>query len=177
MTSRLAIACLILGAAIVAQGDQLGRWQTYSSAEGKFSALMPPNVQRLVQSVQTEAGPIDVKVYYGVEGTSVYMVTCNPMPAIGNDARAKQFVLESALEGALKNRPEGRIVRSNPLKVGGYQALDAVFEFKTPKGRVASCAWRGVLVKDRLYQALALAPQGSLNPEAVKRLYGSLRIQ
>lgn len=177
MSARIVPALVLLSVAIGAHALQASRWQTYSSSEGRFSVLMPPNVQRTVQSVQTDAGQIDVKVFYGVEGASVYMVTCNQMPSVGDDAAAKKYVLECALDGALKNRPNGKIIRATQMKVSGHEALDAVFEFKTPKGRVATCAWRGVLVKDRLYQALALAPQGSLNADAVKRLYSSLRIQ
>ncbi len=171
------IGAALVCAAIAVCQSQPGAWQSFKSAEGRFSVQLPASVQKLTQNVVSKAGDIRVHMFYAVEGMNVYMVTYNEIPVTGIDAKGRQFVLESALQGALRNKKNGKIVRAAPSKVEGHEALDALFEFDTPSGKRGSCLWRAVLANDRLYQALTLGERGNLDVAASRKLFGSLRIQ
>lgn len=157
MRTRMAAASLglslLVAAAALAQG-----WVTYSPPQGTFSVLLPGKPRFEKSTVASEAGPLALHNYtVGANGgATAYIVSFTDYPAAVIAKADPQKMLAGARDGQLKNL-QATATSDKVIALDGSPGRDV--QFKNAKGFTGRC--KMFLVKNRLYQVLALTTNGT----------------
>jgi hypothetical protein len=130
-------------------------WKTFTSEADGFSIDMPGVPAETSQSTTTELGEIAIHFFQIANGEAQYAVTFNdyPIEISAEDLNADQ-VLDDAIEGAGRG---GEVESVNRIEVQGNPAVEGELNMQ----ETTHVWYRGILVKNRLYQLIMTAPQAS----------------
>jgi hypothetical protein len=127
-------------------------WATYSSPEG-FSVDMPGQPQETQQTTPSDLGDITVYFFQVTDGPAYYAASYNDYPL---DMSAEDLDPDNTLSDAWQGVGQsGEIVSTQPVEVQGYPGVEGEINVQD-----TSHIWyRGIMVKDRLYQLVVTAPE------------------
>lgn len=153
------IAAAALGLSIFAAGVASAQaWQTFSSKTGGFSVQMPGAPKYEKRAVPSAAGQLSLNNYTVATngGATAYIVSFTDYPAkvVGSADPAKMLI--GARDGQLKNL-QATATADKAISLNGNPGRDT--SFKNAKGFTGRC--KSFLVKNRLYQVLALTTNSS----------------
>ena len=126
-------------------------WKEFSSAEGKFSAIMPPDIKTSVIATDTAEGRLLTHTVSATDSDlSEFLVSWTEYPQENIEQRATEsrFI---KMRDALVGYKGGRVLDESVVSREGHPARDITFS--TSEGRVVRV--RFYFVKNRLYQVMA----------------------
>ena len=141
-------------------------WSEFTSTSGGFAVQMPGTPKDQTQSVAQATGDLTLHNFTVEDRDYAYIVSYVDFPAgtiVQSDADA---FLDSTVDGSVSSG-KGELKSQSAITLGGYPGRLA--EFTTvANGQLPATSIKAhyYLVKDRLYQILAIAPQGQLPAEA-----------
>jgi hypothetical protein len=141
-------------------------WQEFKSASGGFTVQMPGAPQEQTQSIASAAGPLDLHNFVVEDRSIAYIVSYLDFPSGAITASDSDALLDNAVDGSVKSG-SGTLKSKSSLALGEYPGRLA--EFTTAaNGQTPATTIRAhyFLVRTRLYQVLAVAPQDQLPAEA-----------
>ena len=145
-------------------------WQEFKSVPGGFTVQMPGTPKDQTQSVAQATGDLTLHNFTVEDGNNAYIVSYVDFPADDFARSDADTVLDSTVNGSVSSG-KGALSSKSTITLGGYPGRLA--EFTTAaNGQLPATSVKGhyYLVKERLYQVLAIAPQGKLPAEADKFL-------
>jgi hypothetical protein len=157
--------------ALPADGSE---WKTFTSREGKYKALLPSGAKTKTQSVKTEIGPVKVvTTEAALEGTH-YMVVYADYPADRFKDADPDKVLDGVRGGAVKEA-KGKLVSEKKITLGKarHPGRDLLIETLDGKARVRQ---RIYLVRNRLYQILAIGTEEAVKARTVDKFHESFTL-
>jgi hypothetical protein len=167
-TCALAAAAVVIGtgllAAAVGQDVEL---QEYYSRDGKFRALLPPEVN----IKDSKSGGTVTKSFVGaVAGDRVFVVSYSDLPLAVNAKQARDVLAGFAKSVAGKGGKvlSGKEVAVGPEKLPGRDVL-----IEQPKNFLRM---RGVISGKRMYQVMALGPKDFVTSADADKVIESLEI-
>ena len=154
-------------------------WKTVE-ADGGFSLAFPGEPRVTDQVFQSQAGPIQAKMYVfeGPGGTSAFMASHNSYPPGVLDPNP-DVVLDGARDGAVAN-VRGTLKSEKKISVDGHPGRELVIEAVTQdasgKPMKMTTFARAYLVNGHLLQALVVMPEGSVELPKVRAFLESFRL-
>jgi hypothetical protein len=128
-------------------------WITFESPEGGFRVELPSEPESNVQSVPSQAGPLEAAVFtVEVDADTGYIVAYTDYPEEVLEVEPGT-VLDGAVQGAATN-VSGTVESSTKLTVEGFPAVDYVIA--VDGGRVEA---RAILAGSRIYLLQRAASQ------------------
>lgn len=153
--------------------DKTPSWAEFTSKAGSFSALFPGKPQESKETVSKDGPP---QFQYVVGGpTGAYLVSYQDNPNLVNAGKALQDkALQTARDGA-QRATQGKLLRSKEIKLDNvHPGLE--FEFEIPHGAGGVYRSRAYLVKDRLYQVIAVGQKDFATSKDADRFLGSFKL-
>src|SRR4030042_4579780 len=167
MRTKICIVVLIVLLSVA--GCKRVNWKEFSSANGKFSVMMPGEPQEQHETVKTAVGPVDLYMHILDVGTSAYIVGYSDYPEDLIKNSEVNILLEGARNGAISNI-RGTLVNEKDISIAGNPGKE--FNFSVPhrpelpnKGIGKS---RIFLVGNRLYQCMVVGDKNTKNEDIDK---------
>lgn len=149
------IGCVVVYGAIhlIRGGDKLQAFELYQSQEGRFSVLFPGEPKRILKSVDTPAGKIDLVLYQAGSKKTGFIVGYSDYPQEVIDKSNPRKMLDGARDGAVGNAG-GELIDEIELTFQDYPGRE--IEVEVP-GK-ATIRARLILIDNRLYQVMVISP-------------------
>jgi hypothetical protein len=171
MRVRHAVPVLVLALLASAAGAAQNEWKEFTSPEGRFRVLLPgkPEVQKL--AVNTALGPQDLHMHRaaGSPHSFVVIYTDNPEAAL-KDRGGNQF-LDDVRDGFMKSI-RGKLVAEKKATVDSNPGREMLIE--VPGG--VNVVSRLCLVKNRMYQLVAIGPKEKSAAPEITRFFDSFKL-
>ena len=172
MRRKLFAACLVLVAAVSVCAQQPAAaapaWEKFTSAEGKFSILMPGKPEPQKQTSQSPIGPYTTYLFIGRSSGQIYLVGwVDYAPSFTFDPQKE---MEANRDNFAKG-VEAQVKATTPIKLGTYSGI----EF-TGDSEKASFRSRVYIVGKRPYQLIALWSKGEAEPPDIARFLSSFTL-
>jgi hypothetical protein len=142
----------------------------FKSETGGFSITTPYALKETTQSVDTEAGKIEIHMFSAEQGQQAWMVGYSDYPPEIVEASDAEGLLGASRDGAVSN-VNGELVSDAPVSLNEHPGR----EF-TASAQGLSLRARIFLVENRLYQIMAVVPKGQENSEEVDRFLQSFQL-
>ncbi len=147
-------------------------WHEYRSNKGGYSVEVPGTVKEDTSSVTTPIGAIAFHTAVSEGSDYGYATAYADFP----DFVVKQDhkdLLTGARDGALRNI-DGKLDKQTWIEIDGHQGLEMTFTSSSKKMKAKA---RIILVKNRLYQAIAAQTEDSYDEQEVDRYLKSFRLR
>ena len=166
----LAISLLVLA------GCHKPNWQDFSSAEGRFSVLMPGTPKDKSQTENTPLGPITTHISIYSDNDSAFAVSYTEYPP----SLMENFNVEKGLDGA-RNAQLGKfgsaLISETPLSYQDtYPGRELQMTLTKGDGKHA-IRNRMYLIKNRLYQVMIILPKDELFSKDAVKFMDSFKLQ
>jgi hypothetical protein len=168
------LSVLLVLTIILSACQSAPEWQTYTSAEGGFSAEMPGAPAAGVTTEQTPNGPVDVHSVRATRagGAQTFQVTYSDYPDMVIVTTPEDTLLKNATVAAYQ-AAGGQIVSEQPLKLDDrYSGRELLIRTDAK----LLLTMRFYLVHSRLYQLVAAVPDGEAR-DVVERFIYSFKLQ
>ena len=129
----------------------LDGWQTFTSEADGFAIDTPGEPQASTRTTDSPLGEVTFHFFQLSDGDAQYGVSYNDYPVAAGDLDAKQL-LTDAINGAGGG---SEVQNVQAVDVQGHPAIDG----ETSLQDVAHLWYRGILVRERLYQLIVTAPE------------------
>lgn len=137
---------------LLVMGCQSGTWDSFTSSEGKFSALFPKNPTEEIDTLNTAIGTLEMHTFTASYRKGFFAVAYVDYPYSAVRVTPASSLLDGARDGAVE-RTNGRLLSEKLISLGGYPGREIKIKIETPK-HTAIIRCRIYLVKNRLYQIL-----------------------
>lgn len=146
-------------------------WKEFTSAEGKFSALMPDEPTTSYIVTRTPKGAVQTYTVSATDEGNSYSVSWTEykQESVEHKATDKTF---DRLRDALVGGKSGKVLSDAPISLEGH--LARAVTFTTDDGHVVMA--RLYFIKNRFYQVMAERKEGTTDPEAAERFLNSFRV-
>ena len=141
--------------------------QTFTSIEGKFTAVMPGKPKMQIQDVDSPSGKLKTHLGFVIVSLDlVYMISYVDLPA-SVAQEYPQVVLKRSRDGVL-SKLNGKLITDSEIQLGKEKIPGRAILLEFPKG---SYRTRLFLVDARLYQVVAIGSRKAVtSPDADKYL-------
>jgi hypothetical protein len=129
--------------------------QEFRSETGGFSIMTPYILKETTQSLDTQAGKIEVHSFIAGQAGDSYLVGYSDYPAVAVQASDPQKILDGSRDGAVAN-VKGELVSEIPITLSEYPGRDLTITVKAANGQELFLRGRIYLVGNRLYQIIAV---------------------
>jgi FimV-like protein len=173
----LAVTIFILGIALFLLRDQLSSdagWREFAPEEGRFSILVPRTPRKTTETTETQIGTIDTHIFVVTHGDFTYIMVYNDFPQRLINSSDSRAMLNGARDGAVESLG-GRLLSENSISINGFPGRE--LKVKVSEGPYTSVAQvRIYLVRNRLYQIYAIAPEARASSPDVKKFLDSFKL-
>ena len=141
----------VMGSGAYAQENSA--WTSFTSAEGRFTVLMPAKPNTEVKDTNTAQGNLALHLFSAANDNGYFLISYNDFPNV--DETNVQTALEAGRTGAIESMG-GELVSERKISIGNNPGL----EFRAKKiseGPEIIANARLYFVGHRLYQLLVLA--------------------
>jgi hypothetical protein len=160
--------------AVLAAGTALAEpngWKTYSYPEAGFSAAFPAKPKEGNQAHQSGSfGRLESKVYLVEHGGVAYVVSATTLPGKARDEKTPAALLDDARNGFVAG-VKGKLQREGEIALKGFPGRDVEV---SAAGQVVFA--RLYLVRDRLYQLVAVFPKENVGAPDARRFLDSFAL-
>ncbi len=167
-----AIAILIGVMGSVAFAQETSAWTSFTSAEGRFTVLMPSKPKIEDKDTDTTQGTLPLHLFSSSNDNAYFLISYNDFPNL--DETNLQAALEAGRTGAIQSMG-GELVSERKISIGNNPGL----EFRAKKiseGSEIIANARLYLVGRRLYQLLVLAYKPHADSPDIQRFLTSLEL-
>jgi hypothetical protein len=186
LSKRLRVVPIIvlLLTSIASAFQEAPPWQTFKSAEGKFSVLMPTEPKVQVQDVDSSVGKLTLYSYGSSSKAAYLIVSYGDYPNEPTDAANAEKVLDGVREGVVKGM-EGEVLSGERIVLKGRaNAGTALVDYpgreftgkKMHEGSEIYFSWKVYLVGRRLYQLAALTNKADATSPDVQKFLTSFQL-
>ncbi len=149
--------------------------QEFKSEAGAFSVTTPVGLRAATQSVDTQAGKLEIHTFFGQQGATGYMVgyVDYPQEVVQQGDPAK--ILDGSRDGAVSN-VNGKLVIETKVTLDGHPGRELVIDAKARNGEDGTVRARVFLVNNRLYQVMIVAPKGRVSSSAMNDFLQSFKL-
>jgi hypothetical protein len=171
MKRKLFAACLILAAGVSVCAQQppaAVAWEKFTSAEGKFSIMLPGKPEPNKQTAESPYGPYTTYLFLAKDSGQVYIV------GWVDYAPSFRFDTQKELEANRDNFAKGvkaEVKGTTPIKLGTYPGI----EF-TAENEQALFRSRVYIVGKRPYQLIAMWGKRGAEPLDAAKFFSSFTI-
>ncbi|MBN2572894.1 MAG: hypothetical protein JXA68_12255 [Ignavibacteriales bacterium] len=153
-----------------------GNENEFVAKDGGFAVEFPSEPERMTQSVPTEVGDIQMTIYQAMssDGNVVYFVSYNDYPAELVEQGDPESMLEEGMNGALGTY-SSQLISSKKIKYGDHPGIE-FFAGGESQGYAINVKARMYLVENRLYQALVLGLEGSIDEDEMDEFLETFRL-
>lgn len=145
------------------------------SASGGFAVMTLAQLTETTQPLETQAGKVDLHLFSGQDGNTGYFVSyCDYPPDFAPPEKAEQM-LDGARDGAVHNA-KGKLIQETKITLMGHPGREVVIAARGEDGRAATIKGRLYMVKNRLYQVVAVAPSYQSNVEELDHFLQSFKL-
>ncbi len=145
---------------LIGGDDELKEFESYHSDEGRFSALFPGKPTKIMQSMDTPAGKVELVMYQGGAEETGFIVGYCDYPQEVIDKPNLQKILDGARDGAIRNI-QGELIEETKLEFHGY--IGREIKIKAPQDLIIKA--RMILIDNRLYQVMVVSPSADIIEE------------
>jgi hypothetical protein len=169
------LAFILSLAFILLAGCQKFSWKDFSSAEGKFSVLMPGTPQNHSQSLNSPFGPVTTYAFVYSNNDSAFAVSYTDYPQDPTRGINTQKVLDGA-RNSLLAKPGGTLIGESSISLGSYPGREVQMVTAEGDGKHA-LRTRVYLVNSRLYQVMVVLPNEEASSENAVKFLDSFKLQ
>jgi hypothetical protein len=148
-----AVTILIGMMGSIAFAQENSGWASFTSAEGRFTVLMPTKPKIEVKDTDTAQGTLQLHLFSSSNDNAYFLVSYNDFPSV--DEANKQAALEAGRTGAIDSMG-GALVSERKISIGNDPGLEFSAK-KVSEGSEIIANARLYFVGQRLYQLLVLA--------------------
>ena len=149
-------------------------WQTFTSTEAGFHVLVPAAPADEVQNIQTDAGPIPMRTFTAKGLDAQYVVAFADYPAAVVAAQTSETLLSSARDGSVRSLSKAVVSDERPVTLNGtYPGREYRADISDQGLSVVA---RIYLVKNRLYETLAIVPLQKATPADAQKFLDSFQL-
>ena len=170
LAGAFAILVGVMGSGVVAQENS--GWTSFTSAEGRFTVLMPAKPKIEVKDTDTTQGNLALHLFSASNDNAYFLISYNDFPKV--DETNQQAALEAGRTGAIESMG-GELVSERKISIGNSPGL----EFRAKKiseGTEIIANARLYFVGHRLYQLLVLAYKPHADSPDIQRFLTSLEL-
>ena len=179
----LLLASITAAASVAPAFQDAAPWRTFTSAEGKFSLLMPAETKTEVQDVDSEVGKLTMYSYTASSKDAFLMASYGDYPREPVDADHVEQVLTGVHDGVLKSIG-GQELSNSKIVLKGRAKSGALVEYpgrdftgtKMNQGSEIFFSWRIYLVGRRLYQLAIITNKADANSPDVSKFLTSFQL-
>lgn len=179
-TISLCVPLLVLFALVVPSLAACGSSTTeppqeFKSETGRFSIMAPYALEETTQSVDTEAGTIEIHMFVADRGQESWLVGYSDYPEEIVQAADPQLILEGAGNGAAAN-VDGELVSIAQTSLNDYPGRKVTISAQAQNGQDMVVQGHMFLVGNRLYQILVVVPKGQESRQEIADFLQSFQL-
>jgi hypothetical protein len=149
-------------------------WKEFRSQAGRFSVRLPGTPKEDKQAIDTAVGKIDMFLFvYEVSNDVAYLIMYNDYPEDVVAKADKTTMLDGARDGAVEN-VKGKLRSEKNVSISGSPGREIVVD--TSDAPLSTIKSRMYLVKNRLYQVMAVVPKGKETSKDVDKFLDSFKL-
>jgi hypothetical protein len=151
------------------------KFSEFKSEAGKFTVMAPAVLLEETQTLETQAGKIDLHVFSTQSDDIGYFVSYCDYPQEIVQRGNPETMLDGSRDGALSNA-KGTLVSETKITLEGHPGRELLMEAKDESGRSATIKGRLFMVKNRLYQVMVVAPKARESGDVMDRFIKSFKL-
>lgn len=156
---RFSLRAFLLSAVLVtACNTATPTFEEYVSEAGGFTVSTPLTLEEDTQSVETQAGPIEIYTFTAEDRQAAYIVAYSDYPEALVTQSEPDVILDGSRDGAVGN-VGGTLINETRVELQGNPGRALVIDTTTDDGQAATVNARIYLVDNRLYQILVVVPK------------------
>ncbi|NJR48229.1 MAG: hypothetical protein HC780_00450 [Leptolyngbyaceae cyanobacterium CSU_1_3] len=155
--------------------NPVAKSEEFKSQTGQFSVTAPIALKEETRSLDTTAGKINLHMFTATEKNKAYFVAYADYPEQILKLSNPEKMLDGARDGAIGN-VNGKLVSEAKVSINGAPGRELVIEAKGKNGENGTVKARVFLVKNRLYQAMVVAPQAEVNSAEMDKFLQSFKL-
>ena len=175
MRLKHAFAALLVGALAVGTSAQT-EWKEFRSKEGGFEVLTPVTPAYRKQSSNTPAGTFDVHFFAASATPHTYVISYLDFPEAQINESGPAAVLEANRDSFVQG-VRGKLAEDQKVSLDRHPGRE--FRVERPgDGQAAGREYRvrQYLVRNRLYQVIAVSPKADSAPPELARFLDSFKL-
>ncbi|KAM3101875.1 hypothetical protein ACKFKF_06325 [Phormidesmis sp. 146-12] len=149
--------------------------EEFKSQTGKFSVTSPIALREETKTLDTMAGKINLHMFTATEKNKAYFVAYADYPEQLLKVSNPEKMLDGARDGAVSN-VNGKLVDEKKVSIDGSPGRELTIEAKGSNGQDGTVKARVFLVKNRLYQAMVVAPKEEVNATEMDAFLQSFKL-
>lgn len=149
--------------------------QEFRSEAGRFSIMIPATPEESTQTMNTQAGKIDLHMFTAEKGDVGYIVGYSDYPEDVVKQSDPENMLDGSRNGAVSN-VNGKLVLESKVSLDGNPGREIVIDAKTGAGQDATVKARIYLVGSRLYQVMVIGPKGQISSADMDEFLQSFKL-
>jgi hypothetical protein len=148
----------LLALVLVAACKSAPTLEAFTSDPGGFAISTPVTLEASQQSVNTEAGSIEIQTYVAEDREAVYVVAYSDYPPDLVAQNDPATLLDGSRDGAVSN-VGGTLISEDTIDLKGNPGRSLIIDTQTETREEATVYARLYLVENRLYQVVVVVPQ------------------
>jgi len=168
MKNRLFVFAILVS--LLAGGCSLFAWKEFKSTKGQFSLTLPGTPKEQTETINTQAGDIDLHLFLLEKSDIAYMVGYSDYPEDLLKVAKPQQILDGARDGAVSN-VKGELLQEKTATLKGHKGRE--IKIKTEKGIIRA---RLFLVGSRLYQLMVITGKEKALSKNIEKSFDSFKI-
>jgi hypothetical protein len=148
------------------------QWIEFQSEEAGFQAKFPSHPAHKSLTVKTASGPHELTTFTVSDKTITFSVTLTALPNNELESVGATVVLDGARDGAVAN-VQGVLLSELIIDLDGHPGRELTISAASGKAEIRQ---RLYLVGNRLYQLLAVTPNGESISPRVSRFFDSFKL-
>lgn len=145
----------------------------YRSDTARFSALFPGTPTESIKTVNTDIGPIEMKMYGVSKEQAAFNVVVSDYPAKHVKEHGSTAILNGNRDGAVQNT-QGKLLSELIINVAGHPGRELKISTAGGKATIRS---KIILVGNRLYQVVAVTRAADSYAPEIDRFLESFKLQ
>lgn len=138
----------------------------FKSEAGNFSVQTPYSLEETSELVDTQVGEIEIHSFLGKRGNESVSVGYTDYPAELAQVSDAERILDASRDGAVAN-VGGELVSETRISLDEYPGRELTISIIAENKQEIILRGRIFLVKNRLYQIIAVVPKGKENGEHI----------
>lgn len=147
----------------------------FKSEAGGFSVITPYTLKETVQSVDTQAGAIDIHIFSADRNDTSLLVGYSDYPVEIVKASDPEKMLDGSRDGAVTN-VKGELVAEVKTSLNNFPGRELTISAKAENGQEMILRGRIFLVDNRLYQVMAITSKGKGNSAEIGDFLASFKL-
>lgn len=147
----------------------------FTSETGRFSVTSPYTFTENTQSIDTQAGAIDLHMFSANQPTQTLIISYSDYPADLVSKSNPDKILDGSRTGMIQNS-KGQLLSETRITLSGHPGRELTLSSTAENGQELLLRGRIYLVENRLYQILVVTLKSAQNPQAIDQFLQSFKL-